>query len=200
MEQLHHTDFRPLAWEAGSPRGTFGTSCVVICSLRLNDVKSSYLMVFGKQSWGDQPSRLHIKVIMPVPHFPCHSQGTETALDHVQECPFSRSRSEKHWRSAQVPSNGFQKDSGEHTQHPKASAPYRKFITSYVSPVGLFFWVRASGIRIWCRALIASAIYGSSGSSFLLEEFLRTCGSFRKLGVPYFGVLITRILLFRVPY
>ena len=27
-----------------------------------------------------------------------------------------------------------------------------------------------------------------------------TCGGFRKLGVPYFGVLIMRILLFRVLY
>ena len=32
----------------------------------------------------------------------------------------------------------------------------------------------------------------SSAKGFLL------CGSFRKLGVPYFGVLIIRILLFRV--
>ena len=29
---------------------------------------------------------------------------------------------------------------------------------------------------------------------------VRTNGSFRKLGVPYFGVLIIRILLFRVLY
>ena len=29
---------------------------------------------------------------------------------------------------------------------------------------------------------------------------LRSCGSFRNFGVPYFGVLITRTLLFRVLY
>ena len=31
-------------------------------------------------------------------------------------------------------------------------------------------------------------------------RFRPPCGSFRKLGVPYFGVLIIRILLFRVLY
>ena len=31
-------------------------------------------------------------------------------------------------------------------------------------------------------------------------EYALICGSFRKLGVPYFGVLIIRILIFRVLY
>ena len=33
-----------------------------------------------------------------------------------------------------------------------------------------------------------------------LRQGLPPCGSFRKLGVPYFGVLMIRILLFRVLY
>ena len=45
-------------------------------------------------------------------------------------------------------------------------------------------------VSFWGRSL-GAGLTVPSGSKF---------GSFRKLGVPYFGVLIIRILLFRVLY
>ena len=47
-----------------------------------------------------------------------------------------------------------------------------------------------------------NAVSASEGEFWVVSssESSKIYGSFRKLGVPYFGVLIIRILLFRVPY
>ena len=33
-----------------------------------------------------------------------------------------------------------------------------------------------------------------------VEGYMIVYGSFRKVGVPYFGVLIIRVIIFRAPY
>ena len=65
----------------------------------------------------------------------------------------------------------------------------------------LLFWVPTKG------AIIDNYPYRNGASQGFVTGFCQgsirfhaQCGSFRKLGLPYFGVLTIRILLFGVPY
>ena len=73
---------------------------------------------------------------------------------------------------------------------------YQKILQYTITLVAEFISPRKSILSVvWWVILSPKSV---SASTQLLRYIL-SYGSFRKLGVPYFGILIIRILLFRVP-